>query len=223
MEVARKGDWVVEIFPVGSYACNCSLVYSVKSGQAIIIDPGNDFETLRKIIFRRNLHVVKLLHTHAHFDHIGQSCRCKEDTGAKLFLHRDDLFLYQNLKAQGVFFGEEVASPGYPIDCYLEHDMSFDLGEDLKSFLKTFHTPGHTPGSCCFYTDYFDNPILFSGDTLFYQSIGRTDLPGGDSGSILKSIKNVIFCLPDETRVVTGHGIETQIYFEKKSNPFFNN
>ena len=220
MEIARKGDWVIETFPIGTYACNCSLIYSVKGRQAIVIDPGDDFLTLSKIISDRKLRVGKLLHTHAHFDHIGQSCRCKDDTGAELFLHRDDLFLYRDLEKQGLFFGASVASPHYSIDHYLEHDMSFDLGEDLKSFLKTLHTPGHTPGSCCFYTDYFDRPILFSGDTLFYQSIGRTDFPGGDSLRIMKSIKNIIFNLPGETTVVAGHGKGTQIYFEKKSNPF---
>ena len=221
MQVAKRGDWIVETFPVGTYACNCSLIYSARSGQAIIIDPGNDFLTLGKIIAERNLQVVKLLHTHAHFDHIGQSCHCKAETGAELFLHRDDLFLYQGLVEQGVFFGEEITSPDYPIDHYLEHEMSFDLGTDLKNFLKTLHTPGHTPGSCCFYTDYFDEPILFSGDTLFHQSIGRTDFPGGDAGSILKSIKNSLFTLPDETEVVTGHGQGTRIYAEKRGNPFF--
>ena len=179
MEVARKGDWVVEMFPIGSFACNCSLIYSVVTKQAIIIDPGNDFATLSDIIAERGLQVVKLLHTHAHFDHIGESCRCKADTGADLFLHREDLFLYQSLQQQGLFFGQTVAPPEYPIDQYLEHEMSFDLGTDAREVLKTFHTPGHTPGSCCFYTDYFDTPILFSGDTLFFQSIGRTDLPGG--------------------------------------------
>ena len=220
MELARRGDWVVETFPIGSYACNCSLIYSLKSGRAIIIDPGNDFIALSKLIVERNLQVVKLLHTHAHFDHIGDSCRCKADTGAELFLHRDDLFLYQGLREQGLTFGVELDSPEYPIDHYLEHDMRFDLEDDLRGFLKTFHTPGHTPGSCCFYTDYFDLPILFSGDTLFHRSIGRTDFPGGDAASILKSIKNTLFVLPDETEVVTGHGPGTHIYAEKTSNPF---
>ena len=220
MEVARRGDWAVETFPIGSYACNCSIIYSLRSGQALVIDPGNDFLALQKIIAERELQVVKLLHTHAHFDHIGQSCRCKSDTGAKLFLHRDDLFLYKGLREQGRFFGEVLADPEYPIDDYLEHDMSFDLGDDLRSFLKTFHTPGHTPGSCCFYTDYFDRPILFSGDTLFHQSIGRTDFTGGDASKIMKSIKNILFVLPDETEVVTGHGRGTRIHVEKRSNPF---
>ena len=215
VEVARKGDWVVETFPIGSYACNCSLIYSVKSRQAIIVDPGNDFLTLSKIIADRELQVVKLLHTHAHFDHIGQSCLCKADTGAELFLHRDDLFLYQGLREQGLFFGESLLPPEYPIDHYLEHEMSFEPGG-----LKTLHTPGHTPGSCCFYTDYFDSPILFSGDTLFHGSIGRTDFPGGDAQSILKSIKKTLFVLPDETEVVTGHGAGTRIHAEKRGNPF---
>ena len=216
----EKNDLVVETFPIGTYACNCSLIYSLRSKEAIIIDPGNDFFALKNLIDERGLKVGKLLHTHAHFDHIGRSCDCKDYTGAELFLHRDDLFLYRDLSLQGSFFGQSVSEASYAIDFYLEQDMDLGLGKEVCSFLKTLHTPGHTPGSCCFYSDYFDEPLLFSGDTLFSQSIGRVDLPGGDGDKILRSIKKDLFTLPAETVVITGHGSMTQIGFEKKHNPF---
>jgi len=121
------------------------------------------------------------LHTHAHFDHIGRSNEISVETGAKICLHKDDNFLYQKLPQQGLFFGQIVGTPKQ-VDHYLEEGETFGFDDpELKLFLTTIHTPGHTPGSCCFYSDYFDTPQLFAGDTLFQNSIGRTDLPGGDS------------------------------------------
>lgn len=121
---------------------------------------------------------------------------------------------------QGLFFGQKVGTPK-PIDAYLQDGESFSFDDpEINTFLSTLHTPGHTPGSCCFYSDYFTTPQLFAGDTLFQQSIGRTDLPGGDSKQIIKSIKERLLVLPDDTKVITGHGPATSIYHEKKYNPF---
>lgn len=139
-----------------------------------------------------------------------------------MHLHQDDQFLYDMLQTQGQWFGMKLDAPG-KIDSHLRDGEEFGLGvadEQLKKFLKTYHTPGHTPGSCCFYLEQTEGPVLFSGDTLFSNSIGRTDLPGGDSSLIVKSIKNRLFTLPDETRVVTGHGPDTTLYHEKNYNPF---
>jgi hydroxyacylglutathione hydrolase len=137
-----------------------------------------------------------------------------------MHLHRGDQFLYDKLPMQGLFFGQQVGTPK-PLDAYLEDGETFTfLDEEIKTFLSTLHTPGHTPGSCCFYTDYFDTPQLFAGDTLFQRSIGRTDLPGGDGVQIIKSIKERLLVLPEETKVIAGHGPATVIYQEKKSNPF---
>ena len=123
-----------------------------------------------------------------------------------------------------MLFGATLKAPG-KIDNFIEDDHHFGLDQEigdptLKEFLKSIHTPGHTPGSVCFYTESFKTPLLFSGDTLFQRSIGRTDLPGGDSNLILKSIKNRLYNLPDETVVITGHGNNTNIYEEKKQNMF---
>ena len=206
----------------GSLGCNCSIIHSPDSKEAIIIDPGDDEELVMKRVSDLGLNVKLLLHTHAHFDHISCSKSVKEKTGSKICLHHGDKLLYQSLPVQRTMFGFGPAMPG-KVDLWIddgqEYSLNFNDGE-LKNFLQTIHTPGHTEGSCSFYTEYFENPLLFSGDTLFQSSIGRTDLPGGDFSEIKKSIKERLYVLPDETRVITGHGPETQIYHEKKNNPF---
>jgi glyoxylase-like metal-dependent hydrolase (beta-lactamase superfamily II) len=214
---------ILETLPIGNYACNCSILYSELTREAIIIDPGNDHHALLKKIEDLKINVKKLLHTHAHFDHIGSSNEMRKKTGATLHLHKDDLFLYEQLAIQGKFFGQSVDAPG-PIDHFLNDGEEFSFEDkEIDVFLKTIHTPGHTPGSCCFITNYFSKPILFAGDTLFQNSIGRTDLPGGDSRKIIKSIKEKLFILPEETSVITGHGPMTTISHEKKYNPFLGN
>ena len=216
----NKNSLFLISFPTGSYQCNCSILYSQTSREAIIIDPGNDHEIILQKIKDLNLKVKKLIHTHAHFDHIGRSSEVAISTGATMHLHKGDLFLYDALPQQGMFFRQIVGTPK-PLDSYLEDGEEFSFEDpEINTFLKTIHTPGHTPGSCSFYTDYFDEPILFAGDTLFRRSIGRTDLPGGDGALIIKSIKNRLMTLPDETKVIAGHGPETKVHEEKKQNPF---
>lgn len=218
--ITNNNKLVLETLSVGSYACNCSILYSLKTREAIIIDPGNDHYALLKKIDELQINVKKLLHTHAHFDHIGRSNEIREKTGATIHLHKDDQFLYDQLPMQGKFFGQNVGVPG-PIDHYLNHEEEFGFVDgEINNFLKTIHTPGHTPGSCCFFSNYFSTPILFAGDTLFQNSIGRTDLPGGDARKIIQSIKEKLLILPDETTVITGHGPQTKIHNEKKFNPF---
>lgn len=213
----------IETFPVGSFSCNCSLIYSTETKESIIIDPGDDLQQIDQEITKRGLKVKALLHTHAHFDHIGCSHQLAQKVGAKTYLHKEDEQLYKALPMQAMMFGRPVMEVGQ-IDEFLDDQMSFSINEledqELKNFLVTIFTPGHTEGSCCFYTDIFETPILFAGDTLFRQSIGRTDLPGGDFEKIKKSIKQRLFHLPDETHVITGHGPATRIFEEKRSNPF---
>ena len=220
MNTLKKNSLNLVSFPVGSYACNCSILYSDKSREAIIIDPGNDQELILREIKKLNISVLKLIHTHAHFDHIGRSSEVSIATGASIHLHKGDQFLYDMLPQQGLFFGQRVGAPK-ALDNYLEEGETFSFSDpEMKNFMTTLHTPGHTPGSCCFYSEYFDTPQLFAGDTLFQQSIGRTDLPGGDGKQIIKSIKERLLTLPDETKVIAGHGPATVIYQEKKYNPF---
>lgn len=218
--IGQKDNLVVETFPTGSYACNCTVIYSKQSLEAIIIDPGNDAQMILNYIQEKNLKPLKLIHTHAHFDHIGQSGLVHKQTGASLHLHEGDLFLYQALDKQAVFFGQEVGEI-VPLTSFIQDQESFGINDpQMDKILTSMHTPGHTPGSCCFYSEIFDTPLLLAGDTLFRSSIGRTDLPGGHFDSIVKSIKDRLYHLPDETAVVTGHGPMTRIYEEKRHNPF---
>ena len=208
---------VVETFAIGSLGCNCSLVYGRTSRQAIVIDPGDDPEALLKAVGDRNLQVTQLLHTHAHFDHIGGSEAIKRRLGTPILLHRDDELLYSRLQEQGLLFGVPVAPPG-EVDCFIEEGFEVALG--ARKLLTTIHTPGHSPGSCCFYTEVTGEPLLFAGDTLFRQSVGRTDLPGGDPYALIKSIKQRLFGLPPESYVVPGHGQATTLLAEQHENPF---
>ena len=208
---------VVETFAIGSLECNCSLVYERDSRRAIVIDPGDDPETLLRAVGERGLKVTQLLHTHAHFDHIGGSDAVKRRLGAPILLHRDDEELYRRLQEQGLLFGIPVPPPG-EVDHFIEEGFEVALGE--RKLLTTIHTPGHSPGSCCFYTEAMGEPLLFAGDTLFRQSVGRTDLPGGDSSALIKSIKQRLFELPGESYVVPGHGEHTTLHAEQRHNPF---
>ena len=235
---------VVETFAIGSLGCNCSLLYERDSRRAIVIDPGDDSEALLRAVGDRGLKVTQLLHTHAHFDHIGGSDAVKRRLGTPILLHRDDEELYRRLQEQGLLFGIPVPPPG-EVDQFIEEGFEVALGE--HKLLTTIHTPGHSPGSCCFYMeaawaprDAKDDedrstgvasgpprpgqaagePLLFAGDTLFRQSVGRTDLPGGDPYALIRSIKQRLFELPAESYVVPGHGAATTLHAEQRHNPF---
>ena len=207
----------IETFPIGSLSCNCSLLYDSGTREAIVIDPGDDPTTLLAEVGDRDLRVSSLVHTHAHFDHIGGSDRVKQSLEVPMLLHRDDRELYTQLREQGLLFGLPVDPPGQ-IDTWLEEGYEVKLGD--RPLLTTIHTPGHSPGSCCFYTEGTGEPLLFSGDTLFFQSVGRTDLPGGDSEALIRSIKQRLFVLPEESSVVPGHGESTTLVNEQRTNPF---
>ena len=217
----------IETFPVGSLSCNCSILYSPFTKECLVIDPGNDAKLVLNRIRKKGLKVKGLLHTHAHFDHIGQSQKIKDELSAPILLHKGDLFLYEMLEQQGLWFGETIEKPG-PVDQWIEDEQLLAMKvassetEDprLQEVVKILHTPGHTPGSCSFYCEHLANPVIFSGDTLFAGSIGRTDLPGGDSEQIVKSIKNRLLPLPEESLCIPGHGPSTVLHQEKRQNPF---
>ncbi len=206
---------VLRTIPVGPLQCNCSILFDAGSRDAVVIDPGDEADRIVAEIEKEGLRVLALLHTHGHFDHIGGSGAVSRATGARIRLHDADRFLWDALPQQAALFGftaEPLPAP----------DGGLTDGEEIRfgsGSLRAIHTPGHTPGSTCFRLDG-DAPILFSGDTLFRRSIGRTDLWGGDPDGIVESIREKLFSLPATTRVICGHGPDTTVGEEKRSNPF---
>ena len=207
-------DIIVETIPVGPLQCNCTILGDLVSRKAIVVDPGGDAEILLERLVELNLQVERIIHTHAHLDHFLASGKMKEATGAKLALHREDLFLWDMLEDQCRMFGIPF-EPAPPPDQWLENEENIDLNE-LQG--KALHTPGHTPGSMCFLFE--SQKLLIAGDTLFQGSIGRTDLWGGDFKKIEKSIQEKLYTLDEETSVITGHGESTSIGHEMRANSF---
>ena len=210
----NDADIIVETIPVGPLQCNCTILGNLVSRKAIVVDPGGDAEILLERLVELNLQVERIIHTHAHLDHFLASGKMKEATGAKLALHREDLFLWDMLEDQCRMFGIPFEPPPPP-DQWLENEEEIDLN-DLRG--KALHTPGHTPGSMCFLFE--SQKLLIAGDTLFQGSIGRTDLWGGDFKKIEKSIQEKLYTLDEETSVITGHGESTSIGHEMRANSF---
>ena len=207
-------ELIVETLPVGHMKCNCTILGDPVSRKAIVVDPGGDAELLIERLLELDLQVERIIHTHAHLDHFLASGKMKEATGAKLALHRDDLFLWNMLEDQCRMFGIPFEKPPPP-DQWLEHEEEIEVkGVQLKAL----HTPGHTPGSMCFLFE--KQKLLIAGDTLFQGSIGRTDLWGGDYQKIEKSIQEKLYTLDEDTAVITGHGESTSIGHEMRSNSF---
>ena len=205
----------IETFPVGILACNCTVLADEDAREAVVIDPGDEPERVLAVLEAAKVRPVVLLHTHAHFDHVGGTRTVSEATAAPIRLHPGDRPLYDALPEQAAIFGLSATAPK-PLDAPLSDGEVVRFG---RFALKAIHTPGHTPGSTCFLLEG-DAPLLFSGDTLFRRSIGRTDLWGGDTDAILASIREKLFALPGDLAVVCGHGPATTIEEEKRLNPF---
>jgi glyoxylase-like metal-dependent hydrolase (beta-lactamase superfamily II) len=201
-------------FPVPPLGCNCSIIGDPATRKAIVVDPGGDSERILKEVEALGLAVAHIVHTHAHFDHFLASGQMKAATGAPLWLHKADQRLWDNLEMQCRLFGIPYA-PVPPPDRWITDDEALSLGGITGVAL---HTPGHTPGSTCFH--FQDAGMVIAGDTLFRESIGRTDLWGGDAQAIERSIKDRLYTLDEDTRVITGHGPETKIGHELRFNAF---
>jgi hydroxyacylglutathione hydrolase len=204
-----------EILPVGMLACNCSILGDEATGEAIVIDPGDDIEHVQEILTRHNLKPKLIVATHAHIDHVGGIAKLQSATGAAVLMHREDLPLYQNLAVQAAWLG--VNPPGV-----VEVSQLLKEGDSVRCgslALEVLHTPGHSPGSLSLHMPG-ENRRIFSGDTLFQGSIGRTDLWGGSLEKILRSIHETLLGFPDDTPVFPGHGPPTTIGDERKWNPF---
>jgi hydroxyacylglutathione hydrolase len=201
-------------FPVPPLGCNCSILGDPITKQAIVVDPGGAHDGILKQVHDLGLTVVSILHTHAHFDHFLASGEMKKATGATLCLHPDDRQLWEMLETQCRVFGIPYL-PVPPPDYWLHDEEKILLG-GLSGV--ALHTPGHTPGSMSFF--FPEQKCVLAGDTLFRGGIGRTDLWGGDYGAIEQSIRDRLYTLDEETLVVTGHGPETKVGFEREYNPF---
>ncbi len=191
--------------------------------EAVVIDPGDDVDLLLAAVEQHALKAVAILLTHAHLDHVTGVARAKRVLDAPVWLHEADNFLYQGVVQQGLMFGLRV-EPQPPVDHFYAVDQKLRFGEYE---IAVHHTPGHCPGGVCLAVNGdprtegpTERRILIVGDTLFAGSIGRTDLPGGDLDTLLRSIREVLFSFPDGTPVYSGHGESTTIGNEKRSNPF---
>lgn len=202
---------------VGPLQCNCAILACERTKEAVIIDPGDEAERIAKEVTAEGFKVKYLLHTHAHFDHIGGTGGVKSSLGGTICLHRGDIDIYRNLPMQGQLFGFKF-SAAPEVEKFIEDNEEIVFGDHR---LEAIHTPGHSPGGLCFRSRGGDE-LLFSGDSLFQQSIGRTDLWGGNHGQLLNSIRERIFTLEGDTKVFPGHGPATKVGVEKMSNPFFN-
>ena len=203
-----------EVLRVGPLQCNCSILGDPVSGDAIVVDPGDDIPRILAVLARHNLTVRQILITHAHIDHIAGAQQLKRLTGAPVLYNQRDLLLVKMMAEQAAWLGvptPEVAPP----DDSLEDGQSIAVSAITGTIL---HTPGHTEGSVCLYLPA--EHLLLAGDTLFAGSVGRTDLPGGDTRTLLDSIHTRLLTLPGDTLVVPGHGASTTIARETKHNPF---
>ena len=208
---------IVEVRAEPPFYKNGFVVGCKRTREGVIIDPGDEVDGLLATIRDHDLEIKYILLTHAHIDHITGVGTAKDATDAPVYLHKDDLFLYDNVEEQGAMFGFKVhRQPA--VDAF--YDLTPLYFGDYE--VRVHHTPGHCPGGVCLQIGKkgIAGSDLFVGDTLFAGSIGRTDLPGGDYETLLRSITEVLFPLGDDSVVHSGHGPDTTIGRERKTNPF---
>jgi glyoxylase-like metal-dependent hydrolase (beta-lactamase superfamily II) len=205
---------ILETFPVGPLACNCTILGDPETREAIVIDPGDEVGLIHRRLTELGLTLKQILVTHAHIDHVGGALRLKRLTGAPILLNENDLPLLKMMDSQAGWLGVATPETAPP-----DENLTDGLLVGLEHYpAKVLLTPGHTQGSVCLH--FAPLKLLIAGDTLFAGSIGRTDLPGGDYDKIIDSIHTRLLPLPDDTRVLTGHGPATTIGAERRSNPF---
>lgn len=203
----------VEPFYKNGFVLSCE-----RTRESVVVDPGDEVDDLLAIVDDRQLAVKHILLTHGHVDHVAGVARAARALRVPIHLHRLDRQIYEAAVQQGALFGLEVDEPP-PVDCWYEDALPITFGDYA---VKALHTPGHTPGGVCLEIQGLGAATaeLFVGDTLFRGSIGRTDLPGGDYQTLIRSIREVLFAFPDTTKVHPGHGPETTIGEERRTNPF---
>jgi glyoxylase-like metal-dependent hydrolase (beta-lactamase superfamily II) len=204
-------DLHVEIVTVTQWAQNCTIICPPGGGPAVLVDPGGETDRVLQTAEQLGAQIEAILITHGHIDHIGGLNEAIASTSAPVWLHPDDEFLYEK-----AMFG--MPAIGMPANA--THLTDDDVIEVAGMRFKSLHTPGHAPGHVCFLVESADEPTLIGGDLIFMGSIGRTDLPGGNLRTLVNSVKEKIWVLPDETKILPGHGPPTSVGFEKKVNPF---
>jgi hydroxyacylglutathione hydrolase len=203
---------IIQTMPVGPLQANCYIVGSEQTRQAAVIDPGGDADRILMALAKERLTLCAIINTHGHFDHVSANKPLKDATGADLMINKLDAPMLAHLAGSAAAWGLKAENSPQP-DRLLEDGDIVTCGD--ISF-KVLHTPGHTPGGISLVAD----SAVFVGDTLFEGSIGRTDFPGGDFDTLIRSIQTKLFTLPDDTAVYTGHMGATTIGREKRYNPF---
>lgn len=203
----------VEQYVVGSVQTNCYFAINENTNEVLMIDPGASAGRLAEIIDEEKLNPVAILLTHGHFDHAGGAAELAEHYGIKVYAEEHEKETLENpaINLSG-WEGRELV---YHADVFLRDEQEIDLA---GFHIRVFHTPGHTVGGCCYYFSYQN--VVFSGDTLFAQSVGRTDFPKGSASALIRSIEEKLMPLPDETTVYTGHNEITTIGTERMYNPY---
>jgi hydroxyacylglutathione hydrolase len=203
-----------EILPVGPLQCNCSILGDEDSHEAIVVDPGDDIPRIMTLLATHNLTLKQILITHAHIDHIAGAHRLKRLTGAPILYNENDLPLVKMMDEQATWLRIPTPTVEAPDDT-LDDGRVIAISGLSGSII---HTPGHTEGSVCLYLP--EHLLLIAGDTLFAGTVGRTDLPGGDMRKLIASIHERLLTLPDQVKVIPGHGLTTTIGDERAANPF---
>lgn len=199
---------------LGMVGTNCYIIVNETSKQCIVVDPADDAEAIYGVVLRSECKLEGILLTHGHFDHMLAADELREKSGAKIYAGKEEIDVLSNAtyNLSGVMGGFATTLSA---DVYLEDGQEFMIA-GIK--MTAIHTPGHTKGSMCYYIP--EHNTLISGDTLFAESVGRTDFPTGSMSQIVNSIKTKLFVLPDDTKVLPGHGDETSISYEKRYNPY---
>jgi glyoxylase-like metal-dependent hydrolase (beta-lactamase superfamily II) len=206
---------IVETFQVGWLQCNCTILGDEVSREAIVIDPGDNADQIIERLGQLNLTLKEIVCTHTHIDHISAIHDLQERINTSVSIHKADLLLFEKIDVQAQWLGVP-APPRGAVDRFIEDgDAVGCSGVEIG----VIHTPGHTPGSSTFHLRA-DRDILFTGDTLFRQGIGRTDLWGGSQPDIMRSIQNKLMAFNDDTLVIAGHGQSTTVGHERRLNPF---
>ena len=205
-----------ETIVVGPLGVNCFILGDKQSNEGVVVDPGADCEMILAAVARFGIKVKYIINTHGHFDHVGCNRQLVEQSGGELLIHQGDLTLLSMASRSAQNYGLSVEDSPPPAR-YLTDGMRLEFG---KRSIEVLHTPGHTQGGCCLF--FAREQLVITGDTLFADSVGRTDLPGGSHAQLIAAIKARLMPLPDETVVWPGHGPSSTIGQERRTNPYIN-